>query len=599
MNLKKFINRVTANPLTWVDWLIFVLLAGLCYFSLQQGDIYHTAGSSFGYLNGHILDFYDYDMQYMGGLAYMPSTYILFAIWNIPIKLFGIVKIPTMAVPWLVLMWYKALPTLLYLASGILMFKIGQVIGLGTKKAKLMTYVFLTTPIGFFSQFIFGQYDIFTVFFVLLGTYFYFKNDNFKFLLFFGISFTFKYFPLFLFVPMLFLKEKNYFKLIKSFIIASIPLAIEIILYIKSPAFKTGVFGFGAKNYIFDASIDTSFFSASIVIIFWVVICAWAFFTKLETNQDTVKWVVFFNNIIAFLIFGLSMWHPQWLLFSVPFMVIGTMINKKIDVFLIIDIILMLLFTIFTVNFWINHVDQNLFTHGIFKNLITNRIDIGLTMRDIFIIHDNNLIYSFFSGLLLVNAIFKHPKFSSDDFKDNIDKHWNLIRARFIIGVSIFVIPAYICLFVALNSPFLLINNGSQLSGITKPMLNDCTFEQYFVATMPTTDRIQLVAGTYGHKTNFDMNICIEDVQNNKIVMQESLSCSKIVDNIPSTIKLQETKLEVGKQYKFSLTAENANSENCVSIYHTAEGTATDSMYAVIDGEKQNYNLCLNIYGKD
>ena len=70
-----------------------------------------------------------------------------------------------------------------------------------------------------------------------------------------------------------------------------------------------------------------------------------------------------------------------------------------------------------------------------------------------------------------------------------------------IIGVSIFVIPAYICLFVALNSPFLLINNGSQLSGITKPMLNDCTFEQYFVATMPTTDRIQLVAGTYGHKT--------------------------------------------------------------------------------------------------
>lgn len=47
------------------------------------------------------------------------------------------------------------------------------------------------------------------------------------------------------------------------------------------------------------------------------------------------------------------------------------------------------------------------------------------------------------------------------------------------------------------------------------------------------------------------------------------------------------------------MTSINESEDNCITIYHTAEGTATDSMYAVIDGEKQNYNLCLNIYGKD
>ena len=46
-------------------------------------------------------------------------------------------------------MWFKVLPVLFYIASGFLMYKIGNIIGLGNKKFKLMAYIFLTALLAF------------------------------------------------------------------------------------------------------------------------------------------------------------------------------------------------------------------------------------------------------------------------------------------------------------------------------------------------------------------------------------------------------------------------------------------------------------------
>ena len=433
------------KPLKAMDWILFAVIGFLCFFSFQQGDIFHTGGSSFAYLNGHILDFYDYNVAFVGGNAYLPSTYILFAIWNIPVYLLRLMTLPSISAPWIVVMWYKALPTLFYILSGFLLYKIGMTIGFDSKNSKLMSYIFLTSPLAFFSQFIFGQYDIFTVFFVLLGIYFYFKNDFIKFSILFGIAITFKYFALLIFIPLLLLREKNILKILKNAVIAAVPFVLEVLLYFRSPAFKNGVFGFGAKNYIFDAGFKTTATNISIVVVLWIAVAFWAFFTDVETKEDTLKWSLYFCNIVVFLIFGLSMWHPQWLIFAVPFMVMSSMINKKLDIFMLLDIVLMLFFTIFTVNFWINHVDQALMLNGIFKKIISSNLGVTVSMRSLFVIQDKDLIFSFITGLFLVNAIFKHPKYDIVECNPSIDKHLNIIRARFIIGVAIWVVPSLIC----------------------------------------------------------------------------------------------------------------------------------------------------------
>lgn len=54
---------------------------------------------------------------------------------------------------------------------------------------------------------------------------------------------------------------------------------LEILVYFRSHAFKSRVFGFGATNYIFKIGFDTIFMSIKIVVVLFIAVCAWAYFT--------------------------------------------------------------------------------------------------------------------------------------------------------------------------------------------------------------------------------------------------------------------------------------------------------------------------------
>jgi len=143
----------------------------------------------------------------------------------------------------------------------------------------------------------------------------------------------------------------------------------------------------------------------------------------------------------------MSMWNPQWVLFATPFLVFGAVINKKPNIFLFLDILLMFFFVGFTVNYWENHVDKKLFTHGVFQYAAANiHLTDGFLMKDVFRINDKNTFYTMFSAIFLIKAVFSHPKYCMDDMNIEIDKHLSTIRLRFIIGISIFVVPAFVCL---------------------------------------------------------------------------------------------------------------------------------------------------------
>jgi hypothetical protein len=441
---KLIMDGIIEKPLSKYDLIVFFVMAVFCSLCFQQGDLLHTGGSSITYLNGHILDFYEANALPMEVNNYLPSTYILFALWNIPLKLFGIVTEPTVAVGMVPILWYKLLTSLFYMATAGIMYRIGMTIGFGAKKSKLCAYVFLTSPLAFYSQFIFGQNDIFTVFFMLLGLYYYFEDKIPMFVFYFSIALTFKYFPIFIFMPLLLLKEKDIWRIIKKCFLVMIPLGAEVALYFSSPAFKTGVLGFHATGYIFNPSIEIGGVAIRIIVVAWLSICGWAYFKDARTGVETTKWGLYFSNLVLFLLFGVSIWHPQWLLFAVPFWVLTTFMNRKFEIFIFLDILMMFFFVVFSVNIWKENVDQQMFLLGILKNLAVNVNQ--FPMRQLFIFKDTNLLYSFISGIVLINAIFKHPAYCQSDFTQDVDRHWNLVRARFIVGVSAFVIPAFICL---------------------------------------------------------------------------------------------------------------------------------------------------------
>lgn len=586
------------EPLCLFDYIVFAVIAIACYVTFQQGDIMHTAGSSYGYLQGHILDYYDWVAhEYNIWDSYMPSTYIMFAIWNIPVKLFGIVTEPERFAAFPVIMWYKLLPVSMYVASGYIIYRIAAVIGMGDRKSRLCAYAFLTAPIGFFSQFMFGQYDIFTIFFMLLGLYHYYKKNDRLFILFFAISIPFKLWSILFFVPLMLLREKNVWKVVRNLLLVAIPYAIEFAIYYGNEVFRECVLGFGATSYVYSAGLNTGAASVSYVVLLWCFLCAWAYFKKPEDNVREIQWSLYFCCMVVVALFGLSQWHPQWLLLAMPFFVLSAFIHRDTRIFMVLDILMMLFFSIYTVNLWPNHVDQELFSWGIFGDYIYKYIGTKLMMKDLYVISDMGLVFTLFTALLTVSALFKHPKFCASDFKLNVDNCVGWIRARFLVGVGIFVIPAIICFVVAALPPYVTYNTGLSYA-VTAPLINSQASE-VFVPSMGVLEKLEFRTATYQRENDVEIEVNIVKQDGNIIIYSTVLDAAEFEDNGWVKVELDGLAVTVGEEYRVDISCYGGDADNCISLYRTEDYGKEENGYAVIKGEKADYHLCIRIYEEE
>ncbi|MEG1496958.1 MAG: hypothetical protein RR385_06210 [Clostridiales bacterium] len=590
-------NNFQENPFSKFDWILFLVLAIICFGSFEHSDIIHTATGALGYLNGHIWDFYEYGDSFIQGMNYLPSTFLLFAIWDIPLFLLNIITEPTMGVSVFAIMWFKLLPVSVYLVSGFILYKIGREIGLKNSTAKAMMYIFYTAPIGFFSQFIFGQYDIFTIFFMLLGFLYFLKEDRMKFILFFAIAITFKYFALLIFLPLLLLQEKNIKKIIIQFILVLIPIMAQVLLYFHSMVFRSDVLGFTATESVLQSNIViTQGLGLSIVILGWVFLCGWAYFIQTKTKTDNAQWSIYFCNLVTCVVFGFSLWHPQWLLIAVPFWTMGTIINKKRTAFFWLDIILFIVFLMLVVTIHETNVDQTLFMGGIFRQFYYSS---AITMARLFIFNNANVLFSLFTGILMVYTIFKHPKYCEDDFSAiDILPDRNLLRGRFVFCVLLFVIPATFCLYMGLKTDVMTYQAPEQSVKAMDTILDDNTvIGEVFLPQNQYITGVEFIADTFTKENTFDFTVSLQDWNTKKILAATKINSAILMDNRENYFTFPETKLEKGKTYCLLFSAKNTNENNTIALCRGWRNNDKHG-YAVIDNKKQDYDLALKIYGK-
>lgn len=431
--------------LTRWDMIFYFFVLIFCFFSFNHPDILHTGGASITYLNGHILDFYEINQKALGTANYLASTYILFALWNIPIRLLNIVTEPTFNVG-NVIFWYKLLPTIFLFSSAYYIYKIGHLIKLTKNDSYLMAAFWLSSPILFFSQFIFGQYDSLTVFFVLIGLYYYLQRKIGLFVFFFAISLTFKYFPLFIFIPLLLLVEKRIWKIALLGILVLLPIGLEVVPYLHSDVFKQGIFGFEAARRVGKGA-------GRVFDLLWLIICAFAYWKQVKGNDQFIRWALYIPMAVTSLLFSLIDWHPQWLLMVTPFIAITTFINKKAKFFILLDIMMMFFFVAQTVHHWSGGVDQVLWQLGIFGHVNPHISDVyaRITMNQFFPtvsgkMYNQLLILCFFINIILKMPLNRFAAWGNDIVLLPIREHWNFVRVRFFVGVAIFIVPAAICL---------------------------------------------------------------------------------------------------------------------------------------------------------
>lgn len=437
------------TPFSLYDLLGFLIVVLMCSLAFQHADIVHTIGCSSSYLFGHIRDFYSFNAKTFGVINYLPSTYILFAIWGLPLKLLGFLPQPGQSVIHLIF-WYKIFTSLFYFGSAYLMKLIGKEMGLSDKKVTLLMVLWVTTPIAIFSQFIFGQYDILTVFFMLLGLYYYFKENLVGFAVAFSVALTFKYFPIFVFAPLLFLKEKDPKKIIGYCTAVLIPIAIEVGAYFRAEGFREGVFGFQGAHRIFDAVFPAGGWKFSIFFFGWFFLCAYSFLKVARNKAESQEWTIYLGLVSALLTFGFITWNPQWLLFITPFLALAAFSQQRSVFFYFLDLVMMYAFTAICAVAFPMNVDQHLWTLGIFgKYNPTLGIQNPFSMNRLIFSAPHNLEFwlALFSACLFSYAFFTHPDRGRSELTTNLNNdvltfQMNSMRLRFYAGVLIWAIPA-------------------------------------------------------------------------------------------------------------------------------------------------------------
>ena len=449
---------------TVLDWIVFALLAGFCFFTMQQSDLLHTGASSFALLRGHILDFYEYNAKYLTGNSYMLTTYIVFALWNIPLAALGLMGPPSMVQSYGVMLWFKLLPTVLFALCGILFYQICKKYeDKSGVSAKWATFIFMLTPTAFYSQFMFGQYDSLTTVTMLLALKVLLDDKKHSltwFSVLFGIATTFKYHALLFFVPILLYKEKRLPVLIKSAFFYILPIALVNLPYRHSASFSSGVEGFFALQYFFAPAIN--YFTEGVwknylVPILWVITCVYAYGTATAKDPfDQLREMAYMTGLVTWIAFGVVFWHPQWLMIATPFLALSIVVSRRRDVLCLLDIAFIFFFMCFIEAFpyW-PRMTHDLFQLGIFADQLTARAAFSQidNLSQFFPIKDCNLAFTAISCLLLARALLLRPKWAPERNLCTPVAEGIWFRLRGYVGIGILVLPMIFCLVYELSAP--------------------------------------------------------------------------------------------------------------------------------------------------
>lgn len=575
----------SGEALCRLDWIFSFLILAVLFVLCAHSDVKLTGNRSF-LMYEHFTDFYQASYEQSGGYwaNYLPSTFLAYAIWNLPLYLTGHAPEAILTNSFINIMWYKLLPVILYFITAQLMYRIGKEMGFGEKKSLLCKFAFLVFPMGVFSQFIFSQYDIFTVFFMVLGFYLFLKGKMWQFALAFGMAATFKYHAVLYFLALLLLKEKKIRNLIRYTVLMAVPLAVEILPNLGSEAFRRNVFGFGALEYV-QKPFALGFFSGiNLLAAVAAFVLVWAYQRKAETKGELESWAVFFCVAVSFAVFGFSTWNPQWILLMAPFLVLNIMISGNGNLLLMVTNIFMLAMYIFCSQ---SMVDERVLNSGILKYILKDR-EFAVRMWDIYRFHDQELLCTAMWIVLVIYVVFGHPRYHSRKGEAVAKGLIWQIRSAFLFGVAAFVIPMLMCAVGVLQGKVNFFDNSRQNMEMENVVMleKDQPVVQEFTADGTTLSNIKIRVYTQVGTDPASLDVTLRDKKTGEILYENRGDTYGIKENtaLYSFLK-QPVAVENGKTYELEISSD-APAGSGIGLYCVTDEKGQELLTETPSGEE-------------
>ena len=331
------INYLNDMPVGKFDWGLLVLMMIFMYFTLYYEDIIIIYKHSLTWLDSlfhmDLNNFYANTLanSYNGvGAVYYWTVYMVIGIWNLPIfvlnKLFGINMFTAKA-----FLWCKLEIVFFLLLSAWMIGKILKDFDYSKEKIKFAQFMFLSSLMVLLPTMAIAQVDIITTFLMLWGMREYLKTDvvSVKFLLIFSFAASLKVFALFLFLPLVFLKEKRILYVIKDMIIGLVFSMLCILPYSwrtdyhESSDFLTEIMTKRLFSVVFPGG--NSQIPAFISIL--IAICIFAYALEIQGKNKYFQYVVWIGAVVFSDFFIFVFAHPYWIVLLAPYVVILMMQN--------------------------------------------------------------------------------------------------------------------------------------------------------------------------------------------------------------------------------------------------------------------------------
>lgn len=262
---------------------------------------------------------------------YNVFLYGIFALWNFPVILLHRLNgLNYMDSVW-ALLWCKLLIVLALIFTTVLLRKLVQLCSSDPQNQHMASLLFLGCACTWIPTMVAGQYDILSLLAILLGLYFYIQKNDLWFYVFFAIAFPLKTFAIFVYIPLILLREKRIWGIIlKLFPLFSISLAVslpfrgnswyELCIQTQSR---------DALNLLLDASVTIGGMQFNIFAAAYITLCVFCYISDWseETNSYLPIWCSF-AALASILLF--TNFRSYWIILIIPFAVLTVFFHSKL-----------------------------------------------------------------------------------------------------------------------------------------------------------------------------------------------------------------------------------------------------------------------------
>lgn len=331
--------RSTEKPKV-IDWIVFAILAAVCFLSFLYGDILITTSQGINFwsvlLRGKIMNFYQINYHQFFGMpadyssSYDFPIYFIFGIWDFPLwvirHFWNIITLNCIPA----LIWTKLILMPFLAGTAICIYKICRQMKMTSGDAKWAVYLFLTSAFVFSPVFILNQYDIISVCFAMFGILELLRGKKIGFILLFAVANSLKLFSIFIFVPLILLYEKKVWKIAVEMAGGLSLLAFCKLIFHNAPMYKasTSDFSGGMANRLWSNGIPSCEASASIFIILLALICVFCYTRKNMSEEMRNRYTIIAPFMAYASFFSFVHFFPYWIVLLAPFISIMMLQNK-------------------------------------------------------------------------------------------------------------------------------------------------------------------------------------------------------------------------------------------------------------------------------